>query len=252
MARRGEGKIVTHVEWEKDGVKRSIPIRLVTDKTYGRTAGMRFYASDDEADVSVFDTDIEKVRKKIIEALDAWHSVSYTLWFRIEAYGSGEPNVPASDLTLKWRWIIVGTNKHGKTFHREMDDRDNVAYIGNTLIEKKSTAEWRKLAVEKSCALLSEALERLPNDPTGGRSRNRCTHDGMPKSGKMDETWRGRGVGLGTVVPATVETLKRLFALKYALDDVRERVNAIVDPGNVERFITGKSQLALTAGKDDK
>lgn len=89
------GKKILDIEWKREGLEIKVPVKAYErtdygpndDKNYRDGKIMKFRAEFKDAGIDVEDTDINKVRKTVMEALDSWYSIKWDLYFMVEISG---------------------------------------------------------------------------------------------------------------------------------------------------------------------
>lgn len=119
------GKKILDIEWKREGLDIKVPV-----KAYDRTAFstveyetregkiMKFRAEFPEAGIDIEDTDINKVRKQVLDALDAWYTVKWELYFMVEISGgrSGQEG-GEHKVEFEMEFYVLGQDCRGNKRH---------------------------------------------------------------------------------------------------------------------------------------
>lgn len=147
MGIRGSGKTILEIDWEKDNVKVKIPVKAVMSNNIdGKFTGdqiMKFRAVYKEAGIDVEDTDINKIRDKVIGALDAWHSIEWTLYFMVRVDGGryGSAGEKRFKIGYEIEYFVVGKDFRGTDKYMRVPRPDDISKFDKTHFTRWASTE---------------------------------------------------------------------------------------------------------------
>ena len=210
------GKKVFDIDWAKEGRKIKVPVKLFKEPpSYSNDHKERliFRARYDDADLSVEDTDADKIRKAVIEKLDAWFSVTWELFMLIEVRG-GKENDDDEDtqgfkVEIDIEYTAVGTTVDGKTVHMRVSKPDK--------------------------------LPDEPGEPWVGTRYASTPMSGLPKTGTIREKhhWGNRYHSPRTyaLVPATKANYAALREFMRAMKVLLRKMHDHFHPDKIEALL---------------
>ncbi len=129
------GKQVYKIDWEHEGLKIQVPVRLFKEKpSYSNDYKEQhiFRAEYKPANINEKDTDSDKLRDRVIKLLETWHSIDWRLVIVIkvtqhesERYDSGY------DVRLAWNYYAIGTHGNGAEVHMRVPEPDKLFADGH-------------------------------------------------------------------------------------------------------------------------
>jgi hypothetical protein len=129
------GKKVFTILWEQDGREIAVPVKLCTkaDGIYENNKGAFYFrAVYKPAQISLEDTDAEKLKEKVKEALDAWVTVRWEIYMRVKINGGREGS---DDQGFKVKigidFYAVGTHDDGTIVHQQIPQPDKLPETPN-------------------------------------------------------------------------------------------------------------------------
>lgn len=215
MNRRG--KKVLDIDWESEGVKIRVPVKAFEKKNWNTDEiQMIFRATFPDAGIDVENTDINVIRKEIIEKLDQWYKISWELFFRVEVDGgdSGHGDTKFS-VEFEMDFFVVGKDSRGTIRHMRIprpDEKDIRNFNGK------------------------------PTQWSGEQPQ-----DGMPQTGtdlRKDSYGLHRGHELTrALVKATPENVKAADQFVVAMKGLLDKMHHHFAPGRIEALLQNTALL---------
>lgn len=220
---RGDGRKVFDIEWEKEGTKIKVPVRVklemdhVTDEEK-----MTFRAIHKEADVDEKHTDANELRKAVIEKLDVWYTVDWELWFRVSIDGSGDgAGKSCFSISYGMEFFLIGKDCRGEERHIKIPRPDDLD------IKKKTPTRW------------------------GGHGG--MVESGRPETGEPDKERRweyGNESRTQSLVRATPANVAAGDNFIKSLEKLLDKMHHHFAPSRIERLLARTSNML--AFKSDK
>lgn len=123
------GKKVLDVDWKKDGVEIRVPVKAFERNNFETgVREMYFRAVHEESGLDVDSTDINVVKQKIVEYLNVWYTVDWSLYMLVEveerhtSHGS-----TGACVMFSFQFYVVGTDCRGKKRYMNIPRPENVA-----------------------------------------------------------------------------------------------------------------------------
>lgn len=231
----------------KEGVEIKVPVSAITQLGHGgASASISFRAKYEEADLDVEASDIEEVRKKVIEKLVAWHSIAWTLWIKTSVSGGKSTHQAGAGFRLEfeWEYVAIGTNSSGKQFYTTAAISDDWA-VGNPHLHKWNSEEEKEAAAEE--ALVRGAMKALKDLPGKvPRFGGIDIREGAPPVGKEEPRWRISATK--ALIPLNEENVRMMIKFRRALGVLMARMEESFHPDMIQDFLKQGVLPALTSG----
>lgn len=212
MSRRG--KKFTKIVWEHEGLTVEVPVRLHTRKKDiwrdEEQPEMYFCALHEDSNINIEDTNIDDLRKKVIEALKKWHEITWEIFILVKVTGGSNRHRNSAEeinVTLDWDFYAVGTNPSDKKTHIHIP-ADNVDKNG----------KWDGT--------------RYSGDP----------QPGLPDTGAHKPRYGGN-IETSAFVPATAENIAGLKLFRKAMQELLTRMHKQFHPDQILNLLSDPSRL---------
>ena len=214
---RGDGRKVFDIEWEKEGHKIKVPVRMkVEEDNVTGEDKMTFRAVYKEADIEESHTDANELRKAVTEKLDLWYTVDWELWFRVTIDGNGDGAGQSSfSISYTMEFYLIGKDCKGEERHLKIPRPDDLD------IKKTKPPRW------------------------GGRGH--AVHSGRPETGEVDEEnrrWRyGNESQTKSLVKATPQNVAASDNFIKSMEQLLDKMHHHFAPQRIERLLARTSNI---------
>lgn len=217
------GRKILDIEWSRQGTSIKVPVKAFEKYDYEHTSEtkdsriMTFRATHKEAGIDVENTDINKVRNAVLEALDAWYSVKWKLYFLVTIGGgrTGQEGLKF-DVDFEMEFYVLGKDCTGKD-RRMRIPRPKPEQIAN--FDSKNFTRWG----------LEESSE---GTPVVGKIKG---HYGEEKTRAL--------------VKATTENVEAADRFMLSMNALLEKMHHHFAPERIERLLANVGNL-LPAPKE--
>ena len=213
-----------------------------------------FRAEYEAADLSIEDTDINKLRAAVKEHLEKWHRTDWKLLLRVDAsvrgcqWGRRRSDANDVELGFKYGFVAVGARADGNVVHREVGEE-------NVLVRKV------KLRGKNIFGEDTEMRELKPDEPWDGEwdaeGISSTIMPGEPKTCDPEKGRREYGDGLEATVyiPATIENVETARRIARTLRSMGEEMVKRFGPKRIDETlaqIKAGAQLLLPASTEER
>lgn len=227
------GKKVFTVEWEKDGIEITVPVKVFKvppDYTNDYEGRIIFRAEYVDANLSVEGTDADKIRKKIIKKLDEWFNITWELFILVAIHG-GHRNPDALkrdeecfNVTIETEYVAVGTSNDGNIVHMRVPHPD--------------------------------VLPDKPGEPWAGtRFSGVNPKAGLPETGTLrrEHSWKRERLPAETysLIPATKENYAALMGFVRSMQTLLDKMHEHFHPDCIMELLSSPG-LVLPAPESKK
>lgn len=231
MSRRGKNSFV--VEWERDGLKIKIPVKIhVPCGEFMEDGKIYFTAKHEDSSLDITNSSAEEIKNKIIEHLNNWYTITWELYILIEISGGRGPGGQREtkfDIDVEYTYIAVGKHHDDRIVHMEVP---------------------------------TPTIDDIPDKPHeiwnlktrwGGRE----PRAGMPEVGDGHSPrfhYERRKDRTSALVPATKRVASTLELFLTKLDELLANMRERFNPGEIVKTlkaIDSLKQLLLPPGKEE-